>query len=121
MSKNQSVKLSTPFTWNGKNYEPGVYEMPEAAANYVVRRKFGKVAGGADEKADDSPTGNAETESGGGKGSENGLPEDFPMRHVFDTAGFKSVAEVQAKSREELIALDGIAEKTADKVLAYGK
>lgn len=49
------------------------------------------------------------------------LPEDFPMRHVFDKLGFKSVEEVQAKSREELIALNGIAETTADKALAYGK
>lgn len=50
-----------------------------------------------------------------------GLPEDFPMRHLFEKLGFKSVEEVQAKSREELIALNGIAEKTADKALNYGK
>lgn len=53
--------------------------------------------------------------------SSKGLPEDFPMRHVFTDLGFKSVAEVQAKTREQLIDLNGIGEATADKALAYGK
>lgn len=49
-----------------------------------------------------------------------GLPEDFPMRHVFEREGFKSVAEIQNKTRDELIAIDGIGEKTADAALHYG-
>lgn len=50
----------------------------------------------------------------------SGLPEDFPMRHVFEREGFKSVAEVQSKSREELTDINGIGEKTADAALRYG-
>lgn len=56
----------------------------------------------------------------GGKTNE-GLPENFPMRHIFDKLGFKTVEEVQAKSFDELVALDGIAEASATKALAYGK
>lgn len=52
---------------------------------------------------------------------ENPLPADFPMRNVFWNHGFTSVGDIQAKTRDELIALDGIADKTADKALAYGK
>ena len=57
----------------------------------------------------------------GKSSAETGLPENFPMRHVFEKLGFKSVEEVQAKSLEELTALDGIAEASATKALAYGK
>lgn len=56
-----------------------------------------------------------------GKGKSEGLPEDFPMRHVFEGLGFNSVEAIQGKSRDELIALNGIGEKSADAVLAYGK
>ena len=53
--------------------------------------------------------------------TESGLPEDFPMRRVFEKLGFKTVEEVQAKTLQELIDLDGIAEPSATKALAYGK
>ena len=49
------------------------------------------------------------------------LPADFPFRHAFEKLGFKSVEQVQSKTREELIAMDGIAETSVDKALAYGK
>jgi hypothetical protein len=161
---NKKVRLTKPMTWAGVNYAPGQNEMPEAAANYAVKRKFGTIAGAGETVAelpeDFTPLpleetiermgkgdlsdefldslkvhraaitehaksgkplsallGSEKTQTGGG----DELPEDFPMRHAFDKLGFKSVAEVQAKSREELIALDGIGETTADKALAYGK
>ena len=43
------------------------------------------------------------------------------MRHVFEGLGLNSVEEIQSKTREELIALNGIGEKSADQALAYGK
>lgn len=55
------------------------------------------------------------------KETTEGIPADFPMRHIFVKHGFKSVAEIQAKTKEELVALDGIADASADKALAYGK
>lgn len=61
-----------------------------------------------------------ETENNSATTSE-GIPANFPMRHIFVKLGFKSVAEIQAKTRDELIALNGVAETTADKALAFGK
>lgn len=184
--KTKKVQLSKPMTWSGVNYAPGLNEMPAAAADYAVRKNFGKtdkgsasvsedfeplsleetmkrfsegdpsdevfeslkfhqakisegmkpppinnaekVDGGAvDEKTDKEVGANADETEKAKAVTENKnegsaeLPEDFPMRHVFSKLGFKSVEEVQAKSREELIALNGIAETTADKALAYGK
>lgn len=68
---------------------------------------------------------------GDGKGVQgnenNGLPEDFPMKHVFEApnkhseTGFKTVEEIQKFSREQLIEIDGIGATSADKALAYGK
>lgn len=54
---------------------------------------------------------------------ETGLPEDFPMRHVFEKLGedFDSVEKIQKISLEDLIAVDGIGEASAKKALAYGK
>lgn len=48
------------------------------------------------------------------------FPDEFPARAKFENLG-KSFDEVKAMSREDLIALEGIGEKTADDVLAYGK
>lgn len=84
----------------------------------------------ANSKSKDEETGGNSGDSEGGSQSENppaGLPEDFPMEHIFSKpnklseTGFTSVADIQKFSREELISIDGIAEKTADKALAYGK
>ncbi len=80
----------------------------------------------------EDPKNSASGDDGNGKTKENTpaeskLPEDFPMRHIFEKSnklapdGFKTVAEVQSKTRQELIDLDGIAEKSADAALAYGK
>jgi len=184
--KLKKVQLSKPMTWRGTNYAPGLNEMPSAAADYAVKKGFGKTGkGSVPHPADFEPLSLEETmkrfsegdssevvfeslkfhqkkfhqkaivegqnkgqtqvetiaevdgenSEEGGKGDEteektkaeakteevSELPEDFPMRHVFAKLGFKSAAEVQAKSREELISLNGIAEATADKALAYGK
>src|SRR5688572_14238650 len=100
MSKSVNFQLTRPFTWAGKNYSPGAVELPEAGANYAARRKFGTIAGGSATTTETgAPGGTEKTGTEGGNNTEGGLPEDFPMRHVFDKAGFKSVAEVQAKSR----------------------
>lgn len=54
-------------------------------------------------------------------GDASSLPDDFPLGSVFEKLGFKSVADIQAKSEEELVALDGIGASSARKALAYGK
>lgn len=46
------------------------------------------------------------------------FPENFPARSKFIKAD-KTFAEVKSLSREKLIEIDGIAEKTADEVLAF--
>lgn len=118
MSTKTKVLLSIAATWAGVNYEVGVNEMPDDAVKYFVKRGFGEsVDGKVSNKAQAEPI---EPAAGGDKTSD-GLPEDFPMRHVFDALGFKSVEEIQAKSREDLIALDGVGPTSADKALAYGK
>lgn len=172
----KKVRLTKAFTWAGINYAPGQNDLPEAAANYAVKRGFGTIVGEADLPEDFEPLSREETMERFTKGddseevfkslrfhqaaiaaerekfakersaedtekpedgkTEDGktgkeitepdppktdLPENFPMRHAFDKLGFKSVEAVQAKTREELIALEGIGESTADKALAYGK
>lgn len=47
-------------------------------------------------------------------------PDDFPMAQVLHGLGVK-FADVQKMSREELINLKGIGEKSADAILVYGK
>ena len=124
MSEKKQVQLNKPLTWAGENYSVGLAELPAAAADYAVKRGFGSPVKSA--KSDKGEKSN-ETEKETTSQTENktqkveSLPEDFPMRHLFEKLGFNSVEEVQAKSRDELIALDGIAEKTADKALNYGK
>jgi DNA uptake protein ComE-like DNA-binding protein len=59
--------------------------------------------------------------NGGGGGGGTGLPDDFPLGSVFEKLGFASVADIQAKTEEELVALEGIGEATAKKALSYGK
>lgn len=149
--KKLKVLLEKPATYKGVSYQAGEQELPEAAASAAVRKGLGKIIGGGNKKAGFKPLSVEETmkrfeagdssdevfESlrfhqaaivGAGKGEQRsaakepaGLPEDFPMKHVFESFGFKSVAEVHAKTRDELIALKGIAEKTADAALSYGK
>ena len=50
------------------------------------------------------------------------FPEGFPARAraVFEKLG-KTYADVQKMERKELIEINGIAETTADEVLAFGK
>ena len=120
--KTVEIQLSRAMTWAGVNYAPGLNKMPEAAASYAERRRFGRATDVQAEAQADTSDEQATGEQTTGNNSnqpETGLPEDFPMKHVFEKSGFKSVAEVQAKTREELIALDGIGEKSADAALAY--
>lgn len=48
---------------------------------------------------------------------ESDLPEDFPGRAALIAAGFATWASVADLDRNELIALKGIGEKTADAIL----
>lgn len=192
MSEKKKVQVTKPFTYAGAEFGEGLHpEMPEAAARYAEKRKFGRILGEkapeaeisadftalsleetvkrmsrgdfADEVLDsmkvhrDAITEHAKSgkpmselfsgestnskTDGGQSGEENnqkteneketekvtGLPDDFPMKHVFEnpnilnSKGFSSVEEIQKHSLEELISIDGIAEKTAKKALAYGK
>lgn len=114
MSEKKKVQLNKPMTWAGVNYSAGSVEIPAAAADYAIRRGFCRA-----EKSKKTET--EEAAAAAPEKVKPGLPEDFPMRHVFQKLGLDSVEEIQAKSREDLIALDGIADKTADKILAYGK
>jgi hypothetical protein len=90
----------------------------------------------SDQKSEVQSGGQSKTENQKGEGKTDdktqtskvmGLPEDLPMKHIlekpnkFSETGFNTVAEVQGLTREQLIDIDGIAEKTADKILAYGK
>lgn len=56
----------------------------------------------------------------GGDEIDYGFPDDFPGRHVFEEAGL-TFEIVTAMSLEQLIALDGIGEKTAEKVIEGAK
>lgn len=49
---------------------------------------------------------------------ETDLPNDFPMRDVLRGLAL-NLAEIKTLDREGLIALKGIREKSADKILAY--
>ncbi len=90
------------------------------------------------EKSTGAPDGKPKTEGQKGEGEGKaedktgtpkvtGLPEDLPMKHILEkpnkhsATGFNTVAEIQALTRDQLIEIDGIADKTADKILAYGK
>lgn len=50
--------------------------------------------------------------------ADNDFPEDFPARTKLINLGV-SYGEIKTLSREKLIELDGIAEKTADDILSY--
>ncbi len=83
-------------------------------------------SGGASASGNQTGTGDSK-ESDGQNSANDGLPEDFPMKHVFEApnkhseTGFKTVEEIQKFSREQLIEIDGIGGTSADKALAYGK
>lgn len=55
----------------------------------------------------------------GSRGDEGGdeLGEDFPGRAALEKAGFHLRSQLDGISRQELIALDDIGEKTADRIL----
>ena len=91
------------------------------------QRVAGRKAEEAGEKTQTDP---AKTAEGGkaksktkaaDKPTETGLPKDFPGEAKFTELGFKTVEEVHALSKEQLTALEGIDEETAEKALAFGK
>jgi len=79
-----------------------------------------KAESDAKAKADADAKTESEKGSPGGNAAK-GLPDSFPMKHVFEKLGLTSVEEIQSMSKEDLVKLDGIADASAEKVLAFGK
>lgn len=73
----------------------------------------GAGAAAAGSSAKDSSNANSNKED-----SDEEFPSDFPARSKFIKAD-KTFAEVKTLSREKLLEIDGIADKTADDVLSY--
>lgn len=48
--KEKQVQLQRGMTWAGVNYAPGLNNLPEAAANSAVKRKFGVLVDDGDKK-----------------------------------------------------------------------
>ena len=112
MSK-QNFNLEQPLTWKGKNYPAGVGELPDDAAAYAKRRGFGTAT-------DEAVSAGQEENTVSNAIGDDGYPDDFPGRKALVKLG-KTYEEVKGMSRDDLIKLNGIAEKTADEILAYGK
>ncbi len=90
-----SVELATPH-WDekGKLYRPGTHSLPRELA-----QKWGYVQ---------ESSGSAETTA---------LPDDFPGRQHLIAQQFGTIEAVRTLSRDQLIALQGIGETTADRIL----
>lgn len=117
MPETVKVHLENALTWKGKNYAPGINDLPADAAAYAKRRRF--VVGDSGEASA------TEGAAGGDPGAssqigEDGYPADFPGRKALVKLA-KTYDEVISMSRDDLIKLNGIAEKTADEILAYRK
>ena len=128
------VNVLKPVTYKGKDYGVGQHSLPQALADNIVRKKLGSL----DETPEEVTTNSANTaenatESVSVSQTEKqvekqvkesvsaDIPADFPQRHIFVKLGFNSVAEIQAKTKEELVAREGIRDASAEKALAYGK
>lgn len=67
----------------------------------------------------DVPTSEASSEAGGSPAfPADAFPDDFPRREIF-TGQELSLGDLRGKSREDLIALPGVGEKTAEMILEY--
>lgn len=126
------VNVLKPVTYKGKDYGVGQHSLPQALADNIVRKKLGSL----DETPEEVTTNSANTaenatesvsvtetqvEKQVKESVSADIPADFPQRHIFVKLGFNSVAEIQAKTKEELVAREGIRDASAEKALAYGK
>ena len=126
------VNVLKPVTYKGKDYGVGQPSLPQALADNIVRKKLGSL----DETPEEVTTNSANTaenatesvsvtetqvEKQVKESVSADIPADFPQRHIFVKLGFNSVAEIQAKTKEELVAREGIRDASAEKALAYGK
>lgn len=108
----KEIKLEKTIHAGGKVFFPGKAFVTDAEA-VLIENELKRLGETDLAKPDEA---NA---SGGG------LPEDFPMKHIFEapnvltTTGFKSVAEIQTFSKEDLVSIDGVGDKSADAALAY--
>jgi hypothetical protein len=115
MSKKVFVNLPGTITYKGIDYIAGPsVEMPEDVAKLVINRELGTLV--------DAPAAAPEVKENAGSNAigDDGYPGDFPGRKTLVKLG-KTYDEVKGMSRDDLIKLNGIAEKTADDILAYGK
>lgn len=69
---------------------------------------------------DEKPSSNKEKSSGEKEKSYGNYPDDFPMAQILHGLNIK-FEDAAKMTREELIGLEGIGDKSADKILAYGK
>lgn len=105
------VTLRTPhFDDRGQLYRPGHRKVPARVAQLWGYASEPQSEGGAPSTP---PPGDPQPGGAGGV-----LPEDFPGRAALVAAGLGTTEAVRAKSREELITLKGIGEKTADEIAA---
>jgi hypothetical protein len=95
-----------------KIYRPGKeVEMPDADA-----RKLGIHPDQLKKAAASGTTTDTEDGGGGGDTDPDAIPDDFPGAASLRKADF-NMQDVREATREDLLALDGIGEATADKIL----
>lgn len=117
MAKSEQYKLKDPQT---TFYDPETKFKVVGDEPSTIDPKKGKgkltsqaiVAGGLIEVGTKSKS---QAKDDGGTGDEE-LPQDFPARKALVKAGFDTVDKVKAASDEELIAVDGVAEKTLGQI-----
>ncbi len=85
--------------------------MSEGLQSQPVGTREGQLGAGA--QGDNPPPGRTIERKAGDE-----LPKDFPGRDVFIRAGYTTLAAVHSLSREEMVALNGIGDTLADRVMA---
>ena len=126
------VNVLKPVTYKGKDYGVGQHSLPQALADNIVRKKLGSL----DETPEEVTTNSANTaenatesvsvtetqvEKQVKESVSADIPAAFPQLHIFIKLGFNSVAKIKAKTKEELVAREGIRDASAEKALAYRK
>lgn len=95
-------------TGGSRAFGPGVHDIedPEVARRLIVRGAF-EVTGDEGEEAEVAPA---------AAGADD-LPEDFPARKQLIANGIKTRAQLGALTKAELVAMEGIGDVTADRII----